>query len=96
MLAENQLIARLATKIVDLDDQVTKLTGIRINLLNELSEIRDRLSTVEQKQILIEKKLEQSKIPSLLDEFMVERKKSRTIKHSTPKPRRKRSYTRKK
>lgn len=80
---EKQLIMSLVAKVAELDKQVMGLAGIRIGVLAELEEIQGRLSEFEEKQLIIEKKLNQRTIPSLLKEFKCNEKDKLSNKNKT-------------
>lgn len=84
---DERVIVRIITKIADLDDQVTKLTGTKIGLMVEIEDMQQRLGDLEIKYAIISKKLDQSSFPSLLDEFIKAKRMER--KTSKQKPARK-------
>ena len=71
---DTRVIVRIVTKIAELDDQVTKLTGTRIGLMVEIEDMQQRLDNLEIKCAIVSKKLDQSSFPSLLDEFLKARR----------------------
>ena len=78
---DERIIVRIVTKIADLEDQVTKLTGTRIGLMVEIEDMQQRLDDLEIKCAIVSKKFDQSSFPSLLDEFL----KARRIKRASSK-----------
>lgn len=65
-----QIIVRLVMKIAELDEENTKLVAFKLGAHTELMEMHERLSVLESQFNIIKSKLDQSRLPSLLDEFM--------------------------
>lgn len=55
---DERVIIRIITKIADLDDQVTRLTGTRIGLMVEIEDMQQRLGDLEIKCAIISKKFD--------------------------------------
>ena len=77
---DERVVIRIITKIADLDDQVTRLTGTKIGLMVEIEDMQQRLGDLEIKCAIISKKFDQSSFPSLLDEFI----KAKRMERKTP------------
>ena len=81
---DERVIVRIITKIAELDDQVTKLTGTRIGLMVEIEDMQHRLDDLEIKCAIVSKKLDQSSFPSLLDEFIKAKRMERKTQAKKP------------
>jgi hypothetical protein len=86
---DEQVILSIVTKIADLDDQVTKLTGTRIGLMVEIEDMQQRLGDLEIKCAIVSKKLDQGSFPSLLDEFIKAKRMARKTQAKKPVPKKK-------
>jgi len=75
----DQLIVHLVTKITELDTQVANLVSAKLGAQFELMDQQNRIEILEEQMSIIKKKFEQSRFPSLLDEFLAYKNKNKKV-----------------
>ena len=65
-----QMVTGIIAKMAELDEEATKNSTFRLCVYNELLEAVDRIEQLEAHVRIIQSKLDQSNMPSLLTEFI--------------------------